>query len=140
MAQPHQGLQTWALSPLSPPLPPPVQVLREVGKQDEEEKEEEDIIILTVLLLVLVGRAPVNTSLRCDTIRPKALVRLLLLVVVGGETRYAHAMAGLDHRATTAQQHSNTACGVRRMMMMLRWLVGFLGLSELCVGRRSDAW
>jgi len=74
-----------------------------------------------MLLLVLIGRAPMDTSLRCDTTRSKALVRLLLLVlvVVGGGTRYAHAMAGLDHRATTAQQHSNTACGVRRMIMML---------------------
>jgi len=97
-----------------------VQVLRDVGKQEEEE-EEEEAIILTMLLLVLIGRAPMDTSLRCDTTRSKALVRLLLLVlvVVGGGTRYAHAMAGLDHRATTAQQHSNTACGVRRMIMML---------------------
>ena len=101
----------------------PPQVLREVGKQEdededeEEEEEEEEAIILTVL----VGRAPVEIVLRWCTTLPKALLLVLLVlvpVVVGGGTRYAQAMAGLDHKATTAQQHSNTAvaaCGVRRI-------------------------
>lgn len=100
-------------------------------KQEEEEEEKEEAI----LTVVLVGKPPVDMTLRCCTTLSKAVLLLVLVPIVeGGGTRYAHAVAGHDHKATTAQKHINTAvaaCGVRCMMTMKRWLLAW-SLSRGC--------